>query len=89
MATGQLTSNLLPFDKNDMYPFDPSHLDIPADELQLQADAINVLEGRVSIDSFPTAYATKIKNYYRFSAFRQSSKEQNAATRTNDTLDII
>jgi len=82
-------SSLLPFSKDDMYPFDPSQLDIPADELQIQADAINLLEGRVSIDSFTPEYAKKIKDYYRFSAFRQGSKQGNVAKRTKDTLDII
>lgn len=81
--------NLLTFDKDDMYPSDPSGLAIPPDELQLQADTINVLEKRVSISSFSPEYAQKIKTYYRFSAFRQGSKQGNAAKRTNDTLDII
>jgi len=34
--------------------------------LQLQVDAINVLENRVDMDTFPPEYQKLIKNYYRF-----------------------
>ena len=62
---------------------------IPEDVLQLQADTLNVLEGRVDINTFDVDYQKKMKNYYRFSAIIQNSKSHNIAMRTPDTLDIV
>ena len=42
-------------------------LNVAEDTLQLQTDAINVLEGYVDINTFPSDYQRKIENYYRFS----------------------
>lgn len=64
-------------------------LPVPEDVLQLQADTINVLEGKVEIESFPLDYQKKIRSYYRFSAVRQNSKSNNIAHRTCETLDIV
>ena len=43
-------------------------LTVDEDTLQLQTDAINVLEGRVEMNVFPVDYQKKIENYYRFSS---------------------
>jgi len=64
-------------------------LDIPKEEKELQINTLNVLEGRVDINTFPLDYQEKIKSYYRFSATRYNSKYPVVATRTNDTLDLI
>jgi len=69
--------------------FNPFPLPIPPDVLQLQADTINVLDGSVSITAFDPEYQEKIRNYWRFSAMFQTSKENNIAQRTKDTLDIL
>ena len=34
---------------------------------QLEIDAMNILENRVSIKTFPKEYQQKIRNFYRFS----------------------
>lgn len=69
---------------------DANYLIIPADTLQLQADTINVLEGRLPITSFSEARQVQIMNYYRFSAdFQNRRSPQKPAKRTVDTLDLI
>ena len=79
---------LPPLTQNDLND-DMRYLPIPEDELQLQVDTLNVMENRVSIDTFPLEYQNKIKSYYKFSATRQNSNESRVAKRTGDTLDII
>jgi len=69
--------------------YNPFALEIPPDVLQLQADALNVVEGRVSITDFDPEYQEKIKNYYRFAAIKQTSRSHNIAQRTINTLEII
>jgi hypothetical protein len=64
-------------------------LPIPDDVLQLQVDALNVLENRVDINDFPEDYQEKIKEYYRFSATRMTTDNSKIAKRTVDTLDIV
>jgi hypothetical protein len=64
-------------------------LGVPDDVKQLRLDAVNVLEGRVDINSFDEDYQKKIKDYYRFSATRYGSKYGKVANRTKNTLDII
>jgi len=69
---------------------DVSYLIIPPDTLQLQADTINVLEGRLPISNFSLERQEQIKNYYRFSAdFQNRRSPQKPAKRTTDTLDLI
>lgn len=43
------------------------------DTTQLQVDAINVLEKRIELSLFSTAYQQKIKNYYRFATLDPAS----------------
>jgi hypothetical protein len=74
----------LPLLKPDINP-----LILPKDTLQLQTDAANVVEGRVSITNFTPEYQEKIKNYYRFSATRYTTDNSLQAKRTTDTLDAI
>jgi hypothetical protein len=69
--------------------YDPFPIAIPPDILQLQADTLNVLEGRVPITSFTSEYQDRIKDYYRYAAVLQTSKSHNIAQRTPDTLDIL
>jgi hypothetical protein len=59
------------------------------DILQLQADCANVVEGRVSIDTFPEDYQEKIRNYYRFYGTRPCTKNHKPQSVTGDTLDLI
>ena len=61
----------------------------PDDILQLQADVINVLEGRVDITTFPIAYQKRIKSYYQFSATPYTTNSNVVAKRTRSTLDVI
>jgi len=70
--------------------YNPFPFDTPPDILQLQHDTIDVVEGRVDLRSFPEDYQKKIIGYYRFTpVLHQTSKMQNAAPRTKDTLDAI
>ncbi len=68
---------------------DVTYLIIPEDTLQLQVDTLNVLERRVDVSTFTPERQEQIKNYYRFSAFRQNSDSSKIAKRTTDTLDIV
>lgn len=77
----------LPLDKSDLEDYHT--FAIPDEELQLQVDAINVIEKRVALSSFDAEYQKKIRNYYRFSATRMYSDYPKVAMRTPDTLDII
>lgn len=66
------------------YPFR-----IADDVLQLQADTLNVEEGRIDINTFPSEYQDKIRNSYRFSATKHMSNDETIAKMTPDTLDLI
>lgn len=67
-----------------------SFLIIPEDTLQLQADTINVFEGRIDISSFSPERQEQIKSYYRFSAsFQNKNSPQKPANMIRDTLDLI
>jgi hypothetical protein len=60
-----------PFKEDDFYDeedFKPLTIEdfIDKHTTQLQIDAINVLEKRVDIMTFPKEYQQTIKNYYRF-----------------------
>lgn len=69
---------------------DANYLVIPEDTLQLQADTLNVLEGRLDISSFSQERQQQITNYYRFSAeFQNKYSPQKPANRIRETLDLI
>lgn len=68
---------------------DVNYLVIPEETLQLQVDTLNVLEQRVDITTFSPERQEAIRNYYRFSAFRQNSDSPKIAKRTLDTLDAV
>jgi len=88
MAEFSDPSNGLFFTAEDM--IDTSFaLIVSEDILQLQADVINVEQNRISLDTFPPDRQERIKRFYRFSATFQTSKSENIAKRTNDTLDLI
>jgi len=57
--------------------------------IQFQTDVLNVVEGRVDINTFPKEYQDELKSYYRFNAIRQNTKSHNIAFRTGDTMDIV
>ena len=74
------------FDDDDFRPFKEDDFDKEEDfrpltkddfteynVTQLQIDAINVLEKRVDIMTFPKEYQQKIKNYYRFTPVNPAS----------------
>jgi len=69
--------------------YSPFAFEIPADILQLQADTLNVFEGRVPIENFSLDYQEKMKNYYRFAAHFQTNKSHNVVQRIAETLEII
>lgn len=87
MANQQQNSNQ-PLTKDEL-DYNPYPLPIPEDTLQLEVDTINVLEGRVDINTFPPAYQEKIREFWRFSATRLTSKSKGIARMTPDTLDLI
>jgi len=64
-------------------------LGVPDDVLQLRLDAVNVLEGRIDIDTFDEPYQQKIKDYYRYSATRYASKYCIVVKRNRNTLDAV
>ena len=78
--------SLLPIDS---LPSDNIPLELPEDQKQLRVDAVNVLEGRVDINTFAPDYQNKIKWFYRFYGTRYNSKYPVVAKRTSDTLDIV
>ena len=83
-----VSNHKVPLTKDDLR--DGSNaLPIPESTLQLQVDTLNVIEGRVSLSTFPEDYRKKILNYYRFSAHFTSSKYYKIAKRKMDTLEII
>lgn len=86
MANQQQLFKLQPFTdvRSTQFPLEEDE-----DVLQLQADVLNVLEGRVDINTFPADCQNKIKDYWRFAAIRQNSKSNNVARRTGDTIDIV
>jgi len=81
-----LLSNMLrlPLTEADLED-DQNVFEIPADVLQLQVDMLNVIEGRVELDTFDKEYQDKIVNYYRFSATRLNTN----SGRIGNTLEII
>ena len=83
------TPPLVPYTIADLKD-DINYLEIPETVLQLQVDALNVLENRVSIDSFTPERQQTIKDYYRFSATQHNDRSQNKiAKRIMNTLELI
>ena len=80
--------SLPPLTSSD-FNFDTDPFPIPPDRIQLEADTINVLEGRVLISTFSPEYQLKIKHFYQFVPMRQGSKNQNIAKRTRETMDLV
>lgn len=62
---------------------------IPEDQLQLATDMINVVEGRVDINTFDKEYQTKILSFYKFSATSYVSSELKVAKRNPQTFDLV
>ena len=77
LTTGQIGRN------NEEVPI------VPDDTLQLATDAINVVEGRIPLESFPADYQLKIKAFYQFSCTRYTSDQPVIARRIRETLDIV
>ena len=71
-------------------PVDPCiPFEVPEDEKQLRVDCVNVLEGRVNINTFDPEYQEKIKFYYRFYGTQYASNIGVSARKTKHTLDIV
>jgi hypothetical protein len=87
MANMSKLTNILPLTTSDLE--DVSEFAITKYELELQRDILNVLEGRVELNTFEPEYQERIKNYYRFHGNRFSSKNPKIAARTPDTGDVI
>ena len=81
--------NLQPFSTSDIGRNVKIVPKIPDDQLQLATDMINVVEGRVSIDTFPKDYQEKIISFYRYSATSYVSSELKVAKRNPQTLDLV
>jgi len=69
--------------------FSPERPTESAEYNQLQVDTMNVIQGLVELDSFPSEYQSKIKTNYRFYGYRYGSKDSFIAPRTRNTLEII
>ena len=77
-----------PLTKEDLIDY-TNYLPIADSVLDLQADVLNVTQGRVDIESFPLEYQDKLRAYYQFSATRLNTDANKIAKRTIDTLDIV
>ena len=82
-SSGGEISKILP---SSPYGF---HLDLPPDIRQLHNDIVEVLEGRIDINTFDPEYQQRIKDYYKYSATFKSSKTDYIVYRTNNTMDLI
>lgn len=87
MGNSQQLTNLTPYESSavvngpELVPFDDP------DVIQLKVDVVNVIEGRVLIESFTPEYQKKIKDYYRFYGQRSSSKYPFYPKMTRSTLE--
>lgn len=79
--------NMRPLTTEDLK--DPVPFQIPADELQLQADVLNVYSGQVQISTFSEEYQTKIKHYYRYFGIRSWTKNPTRIRKMKNTGDLI
>jgi hypothetical protein len=90
MANPPQLLSLRPYEVSDVPPPTPDTMpQDPPDIVQLKVDIINVLEKRVSIDSFTPEYQEKIKNFYRFYGQRSCPKKPFYPRMTRSTLDIV
>jgi len=90
MANRRQLLSLSPYEVSDYPSGSPDVVpNDPPDVLQLKADIINVIEGRVPIESFTPEYQKKIKSYYRFYGQRSSPKQPFYPKMIRQTLDII
>lgn len=87
MANPLLLFVLQPIETSQV--FDENPLPTTQADLQLAVDMMNVYEGRVPIESFPSEYQEKIKNFYRFSGTYANWRYPTCAKRTHDTIDLI
>jgi hypothetical protein len=90
MATPQQLLNLKPYEVSDIPPSGPDVVpDDSPDVKQLKVDIVNVIEGRVKIESFTPEYQEKMKNYYRFYGQRSVAKYPFYPKMIRQTLDIV
>jgi len=59
------------------------------DTLQLQADVVNVMEGRVELETFDKDYQKKIENYYRFHPVLPGTRAAEGSTQANARSDKL
>ena len=90
MANPQPILSLPPYEMVDLPHPSPAMVpnDSP-DQLQLQLDTINVIENRVSIDTFTPEYQKRIKDYYRFSASKNYVKYPMYPKLIRQTMDNV
>jgi len=63
---------------------------VSQEKVQLEEDIIAVFVRRTrSLSDFPSDYQTKLRDSYRFSAWRYRTNKPIIAMRTRDTLDIV
>jgi len=89
MANPQQLFNLLPIWTPANLTQAPFPFALTEYEKKLQADVLNVEEGRVEIDSFDPDRQELIKNYYRFGAHFQVSKYSKPLKRIRSTLELV
>lgn len=90
MARPRQLLNLKPYEVSDVPPPSPDVFPPdPPDVIQLKVDIVNVIEGRVLIESFPPDYQEKIKNYYRFYGQRSCPTTPFHPKMIRSTLDIV
>ena len=74
----------------DMTPQNPDfNPNDPPEVVQLQLDLVNVLEGRVDINTFPKEYQDKMKNYYKFYGIRYCSKYPLYPKMIRETFEVV
>jgi hypothetical protein len=79
-----------PYTLSDLTPQNPSYNpNDPPDVVQLQLDTLNVLEGKVDINTFSPDYRKRIQDYYRFYGVRYTSKYPFYPKMIRETLDIV
>ena len=89
MANLQQLLTLPPLSADNIVGFDEVPTIIPEDVKELQADTLNVIEGRVDIHTFTEERQNVIRSYWRFSATRYLTKYPKIARRTRETLDVV
>jgi hypothetical protein len=66
----------------------PLGMQLSEDELQMQADLMNIEDGTVDFNSFSEEHREKLKSYYRYYGHRYGNKHHYVANRIRSVLDV-